>query len=112
MALDRRDFIKFAAGGVTGALFTPMVWQSLDDVSIWTQNWPWIPRLQYGEEAKVPALCKLGADAYGIKVKTVAGRPVAAEGDADHPLSQGGICPLGAASVHMLYSPSRVKKRT
>ena len=56
-----------------------------------------------------PALCKLGSDAYGVKVKTVGGRPVTAEGNPDHPLSLGGICPLGAASVHLLYSPSRVK---
>jgi anaerobic selenocysteine-containing dehydrogenase len=109
MGIDRRSFISLVAGGVAGSLFTPVIWKTLDDVSIWTQNWSWIPRLQYGEEAKVPALCKLGADAYGLKVKTVAGRPVAAEGDPDHPLSMGGICPLGAASVHMLYSPSRVK---
>ncbi len=109
MGLDRRSFISLVAGGVTGSLFTPVIWKTLDDVSIWTQNWSWIPRLQYGEELKVPALCKLGSDAYGIKVKTVAGRPVVAEGNPDHPLSLGGICPLGAASVHLLYSPSRVK---
>ncbi len=109
MGLDRRCFISLVAGGVVGSLCTPVVWKSLDDVSIWTQNWPWIPRLNYGEEAKVPAICKLGADAYGIKVKTVAGNPVVAEGNPDHPLSLGGICPLGAASVQMLYSPSRVK---
>ncbi len=109
MGLDRRSFISLVAGGVTGSLFTPVIWKTLDDVSIWTQNWSWIPRLQYGEELKVPALCKLGSDAYGIKVKTVAGRPVVAEGNPDHPLSLGGICPLGAASVHLLYSPSRIK---
>ena len=109
MGLDRRSFISLVAGGVTGSLFTPVIWKTLDDVSIWTQNWSWIPRLQYGEELKVPALCKLGSDAYGIKVKTVAGQPVVAEGNPDHPLSLGGICPLGAASVHLLYSPSRVK---
>ena len=109
MGLDRRSFISLVAGGVAGSLFTPVVWKSLDDVSIWTQNWPWIPRLQYGEEMMVSALCKLGSDAYGIKVKTVGGRPVTAEGDPDHPLSMGGICPLGAASVHLMYSPSRVR---
>ncbi len=109
MGLDRRSFISLVAGGVVGSLCTPVIWKTLDDVSIWTQNWPWIPRLNYGEEAKVPAICKLGSDAYGIKVKTVGGNPVAAEGNPDHPLSKGGICPLGAASVQMLYSPSRVK---
>jgi anaerobic selenocysteine-containing dehydrogenase len=109
MGIDRRSFISLVAGGVVGSTFTPVIWKTLDDVSIWTQNWPWIPRLQYGEEQKVSALCKLGSDAYGIKVKTIAGRPVVAEGDPDHPLSMGGICPLGAASVHLLYSPSRVR---
>lgn len=109
MGLDRRSFISLVTGGVVGSLFTPVVWKSLDDVSIWTQNWPWIPRLNYGEERKVPSLCKLGADAYGIQVKTVAGSPVVAEGNPNHPQSLGGICPLGAASVQLIYSPARVR---
>lgn len=109
MGLDRRSFISLVAGGVVGSLCTPVIWKTLDDVSIWSQNWPWIPRLQYGEEKKLATLCKLGGDAYGIKVKTVAGNPVTAEGNPDHPLSLGGICPLGAASVQMLYSPARIK---
>lgn len=109
MAIDRRSFISLVAGGVVGSLGTPIIWKSLDDVSIWTQNWPWIPTLNYGEENKVPALCKLGSDAYGILIKTIAGKPVAAEGNPDHPLSQGGICPLGAAAVSLLYGPSRIK---
>jgi anaerobic selenocysteine-containing dehydrogenase len=109
MGLDRRSFISLVAGGVVGSLATPVVWKTLDDVSIWSQNWPWIPRLQYGEETLVPSVCKLGTDAYGVRVKLVAGRPVAAYGNPEHPLSQGGICPLGAASVQMLYSPSRIK---
>lgn len=109
MGLDRRSFISLVAGGVVGSLCTPVIWKTLDDVSIWSQNWPWIPRLNYGEEKKLATLCKLGGDAYGIKVKTVAGNPVTAEGNPDHPLSLGGICPLGAASVQMLYSPARIK---
>ncbi len=109
MGLDRRSFISLVAGGVVGSLCTPVVWKSLDDVSIWTQNWSWIPRLNYGAEKNLPAICKLGADAYGINIKTVGGNPVVAEGNPTHPLSLGGICPLGASSVQLLYSPSRVK---
>lgn len=109
MGLDRRSFISLVAGGVVGSTFTPVIWKTLDDVSIWSQNWPWIPTLKYGEENLVPALCKLGSDAYGIKVKTVAGNPVTVEGNPDHPLSLGGICPLGAASVNLLYSPARIR---
>ena len=107
MGLDRRSFISFVTGGVAGTLFTPVIWKGLDDVSIWSQNWPWIPKLKYGAEEKVPALCKLGSDAYGITIRKIAGNPVSAEGS-EHPLSNGGICPLGAAAVQLLYSPSRV----
>lgn len=109
MGIDRRSFISLVAGGAAGTLFTPVIWKTLDDISIWTQNWSWTPRLKYGEEGKAPALCKLGSDAYGIRIKTISGRPVAAEGNPEHPLSLGGICPLGAASVQLLYSPSRVR---
>ena len=53
MGLDRRSFISLVTGGVVGSLFTPVVWKTLDDVSIWTQNWPWIPTLNYGTELSV-----------------------------------------------------------
>jgi anaerobic selenocysteine-containing dehydrogenase len=109
MGLDRRSFIAFLAGGTGGILCTPVVWKLLDDVSIWSQNWPWIPKLQYGERVNKPVACKFGADAYGILVETAAGRPFTARGNPDHPLSKGGIDPMGVASVQMLYSPSRVK---
>ncbi|WP_462323928.1 menaquinone reductase molybdopterin-binding-like subunit QrcB [Desulfoplanes sp.] len=109
MGLDRRSFIAFLAGGTGGILCTPVVWKLLDDVSIWSQNWPWIPKLQYGERESKPVACKFGSDAYGILVETASGRPFAAKGNPDHPLSKGGIDPLGAASVQMLYSPSRVQ---
>ena len=65
MGIDRRSFISLVAGGAAGSLFTPVIWKTLDDISIWTQNWFWTPRLKYGEEGKAPVLCKLGSDAYG-----------------------------------------------
>ena len=109
MALDRRSFLTFVAGGAVGTLFTPVIWKTMDDISIWTQNWPWIPRLEYGPRAYAATTCKLCPAGCGLNIRTAGGRPVVAEGRADHPLSQGGICPLGAAAVQMLYSPSRIK---
>ena len=46
--LDRRGFLKFIGGAAVGTLATPVVWQGLDDISIWSQNWGWIPKLDYG----------------------------------------------------------------
>ncbi len=109
MGLGRRGFISFLAGGTAGMLCTPVIWKTIDDISIWSQNWPWIPRLKYGAKGEKASLCKLGSDVYGISVATVDGKPVSAKGNKDHILSRGGIDALGAACVQMLYSPARVK---
>jgi len=109
MALNRRSFLTFVAGGAAGTLFTPVIWRTIDHVSIWTQNWPWIPRLEDGPRAYAATTCKLCPAGCGLNIRTAGGRPVVAEGRADHPLSQGGICPLGAAAVQMLYRPARIK---
>ena len=95
MGLDRRSFISFVTGGVAGTLFTPVIWKGLDDVSIWSQNWPWIPTLTYGAEEKVPALCKLGSDAYGITVRKIAG---------DHDTEVTAVCRLSADSRALAFS--------
>ncbi len=109
MGLDRRGFVKFAVGGVVGTLFTPVIWQSLDDVSIWSQNWPWIPRLNKGEVKAKSALSKLCPAGCAVKVKTVGGDPFAVVGNTANPMSKGGVCPVCAAGAQLLYSPARVK---
>ena len=108
MALDRRGFLKFVAGGVIGTGLTPLPWKLTDDISIWTQNWPWIPRIPDGEIQTAPALVKLGQPEYGIRVKKTDGMPFTASGNPDHPLSRGGIDPLAASSVQLLHSPARI----
>lgn len=110
MALDRRGFIALAAGGVAGSLLTPMVWQSLDDVSKWTQQWPWLPSLDHGEFKDVFTISKMDPCAPGIRVRMVGGRPVNAFGNPEHPLSQGGASAIGVSEVYMRYAPSRVTK--
>ena len=109
MGLDRRGFVKFVAGGIAGSLFTPVIWQSLDDVSIWSQNWPWIPRLNKGEVKAVAALSKLCPAGCAVKVKSVGGLPFAAIGNTANPMSKGGICPVCAGGAQLMYSPARVK---
>ncbi|MGM0646073.1 MAG: menaquinone reductase molybdopterin-binding-like subunit QrcB [Thermodesulfobacteriota bacterium] len=108
MGLDRRGFLQFVIGGAVGTLATPVPWKLIDDSSIWTQNWPWIPRLEYGKEGATKTTVKAGGPEYGIVVNTLNGRPVTAQGDPESPLSRGGIDPLAAGSVQLLYSPARV----
>ncbi|MCT4625477.1 menaquinone reductase molybdopterin-binding-like subunit QrcB [Halodesulfovibrio sp.] len=110
MAVDRRGFLKFVAGATTGVLATPVPWKLLDDASIWTQNWPWIPRNVDGENSYISTISKLCPSAAGMKIRLVGNRPVRALPDDNHPLSMGGITALAAAEVQLMYSPSRVKR--
>lgn len=109
MGLDRRGFITFVVGGVAGSLFTPAIWQSLDDASIWSQNWGWIPRVPKGEEKAVPALSKLCPAGCAVKVKTVGGQPFGVTGNKDNAHSKGGVCPICASGAQLMYSPARVQ---
>lgn len=108
MGLNRRAFIQFAVGGGIGSMFTPMLWKLTDDVSIWTQNWHWIPRVPGGAQESVPALAKLLPSGSAILVNTVDGKPYSTKGDPDSELSGGGIDALSAAAVPLMRSPSRV----
>lgn len=109
MGFDRRTFIQLSVGGTVGILFTPVPWKLADDVAIWTQNWPWIPKLKYGEQLDKPAVSKLCDSGCAVNVRTVAGNAFGTEGNVDNPLSKGGICPICANGVQVMYSPNRVK---
>src|SRR3989454_1067356 len=45
----------------------------------------------------------------GLLVKTREGRPIKLEGMKEHPLSRGGLCARGQASLLNLYDPDRLK---
>ncbi len=92
-----------------GTMFTPIPWKLLDDASIWTQNWSWIPRVPKGQIDYVATTSKLCPAGEGLKIMRVAGNPVSAAGNPDHPLSRGGVSALARSEVYMLYSPARVK---
>ncbi|THB63888.1 MAG: molybdopterin oxidoreductase, partial [Desulfovibrio sp.] len=99
--------MKVLLGGAAGTLFTPLPWKMTDDMSIWTQNWPWIPKNPSGPSEYVSVTSKICPSSCGLMVRTVGGLPIRAVGDPEHPLSQGKISSLAAAEVQMLYSPAR-----
>jgi anaerobic selenocysteine-containing dehydrogenase len=104
MEFDRRDFIKFAVGGFSGTLLSPLPWKLMDDVAIWTQNWSWVPVPAKGKISTVNTVCTLCPGACGIQVRKVGSRVVKIEGRSDYPVNQGSICPLGMASPQILYN--------
>ena len=109
MGMGRRAFIGLVAGGAAGTLLTPVIFKLTDDVSIWSQNWPWIPRVPKGKLELKPSLSKLDNSGAGVNVLTVEGRPCAVYGNPEHPLSGGGVSALASAEADLLYSPSRIQ---
>ncbi|HLP16046.1 MAG TPA: TAT-variant-translocated molybdopterin oxidoreductase, partial [Bacteroidota bacterium] len=48
--------------------------------------------------------------ACGILIKTREGRPIKVDGNPEHPVNQGKICPKGQASMMNLYDPERLRE--
>ena len=100
----RRDFFKFLGGSAAAVAFTPVPWKLLDDVSIWTQNWSWIPRPVRGEITYKAAACTLCPMGCPVRVRCSGAQPVAVL-----PASaEGGLCAYGLASHQVRYQPGRI----
>jgi menaquinone reductase, molybdopterin-binding-like subunit len=104
---ERRDLLKLAGGAAVGLVFSPVPWKLLDDVSIWTQNGPWIPKPSHGELTTRFSICALCPAGCALRAQCVGRQPVALYGVAEHPLSQGTLCPVGFAGHHLAYHPMR-----
>ncbi len=110
MKFSRRDLLIGSAGATAGLLLTPMPWKLLGDVSIWTQNWPWIPQPARGPVETKQSFCTLCAGGCGIRAKMVAGYPVGISGVRNHPISKGALCPLGFAAHQLNWHPQRLRE--
>ena len=112
MKIDRRSFLTYATalalGGAAGSMLTPAPWKLTDDVSIWTQNWPWTPVPEDGEVTYKESVCTLCPGGCGITVRLVNDRPVKIKGSEDYPTNKGSLCPMGISGLQYLYGPSRV----
>ena len=110
--MNRRGFLKFAAGGTVGLVASPIIWNTLYDAVYWTQNWGWIPRLKKGANEYLPTISKLCPSGTGIRVRLVGGRPVRALGNPDNPMSQGALTALAAAETQLQVSPPASRARS
>jgi len=107
--MDRRGFLKFAAGGTAGLVASPIIWNTLYDAVYWTQNWGWIPRLKKGKNEYLPTVSKLCPSGTGYLVRTVSGVPVRTVGDKNNPVSRGAFTALAASEAELRVSPARIK---
>lgn len=110
MKLSRRCFLSFVIGGATGTALSPLPWKLVDDSSIWSQTWPWVPVPVDGETTYVDTTCTLCSGNCGIRVRKVDDRAIKIEGQEGSPLNvEGGVCLLGLSGLQLLYGPNRIQ---
>ncbi len=106
LPVDRRSFLQLAGFAVSAAALNGCTRGLERQV---------VPYLVAPEEvipgratwyASVCGACPAGC---GVLAKALDGRPVKLEGNPDHPLSAGGLCALGQASVLGLYDSQRLR---
>lgn len=108
MKVSRRDLFVGTAGVAAGLFFTPVPWKLLGDVSIWTQNWPWIPQPAPGPVDTKQSVCTLCAAGCGLRVRMAGGWPVGISGVSTNPMTGGALCPLGYAAHQLNWHPRRL----
>jgi len=110
MKVSRRDLLIGTAGVTAGVFFTPVPWKLLGDVSIWTQNWPWIPQPPHGPVETKQTACTLCAASCGLRVRMAEGWPVGISGVSTNPVTKGALCPLGFAAHQLNWHPRRLRE--
>ena len=110
MKVSRRDLLIGSAGMTAGLIFTPVPWKLLGDVSIWTQNWPWIPQPPHGPVETKQSVCTLCAAGCGMRVRMAEGWPVGISGVSTHPVTKGALCPLGFGTHQLNWHPRRLRE--
>lgn len=108
MSVDRRSFIKFAAGGALGATVSGAGLKSLADFNAALAAEQM--RVPGGPESWATSVCNLCPGACGLRVRKIGKRAVKIQGNPLHPISRGGLCPKGLAALQELYHPDRLRQ--
>jgi len=109
--ISRRDFLKLAtAGAATTAVLT-----GCGPASRYVEREPYkkMPEYTYnGLSTYYATTCRECAAACGLVVRTMQGRAIKVEGNAENPVNLGKTCARGQATLHGLYNPDRVENPT
>lgn len=110
MDLTRRCFLQIFGGTAVGVAFSPLPWKLLDDAAIWTQNWAWIARPPRGPVSRAYTTCTLCPAGCGLQLRRIGSHVVAATGLPGHPVSGGGVCPVGLGIAQLPFHPARLRQ--
>src|SRR4051812_28784419 len=106
MTLTRRSFLKVGAESATGTALGGLV-------GLGTDLTPAVVRaeeIRIKGARQVPTICPYCAVGCGQIAHVVDGQIVNIEGNPDSPISQGNLCPKGAATYQLTVNPNRLTK--
>ncbi len=105
---SRRDFLKLAGlGAATTAVLT-----GCGPASKYVTRQPYFKMPEYtynGESTFYATTCRECSAACGLVVRTMQGRAIKVEGNANNPVNLGKTCARGQATLQGLYNPDRVQ---
>ncbi len=105
-SVTRRDFLKIGALGLASAVLT-----GCQKSRRWVSLEPYVrpPEEQLaGVATWYASTCRQCPAGCGIIVRTMNGRALKIEGNPEHPLNEGRLCPRGQAGLQVLYNPDRL----
>ena len=103
MKINRRSFLKLS-GAAAGTFMMGGLGFDLSPVKAYAREL----RIKEGKETTtICCYCSVGC---GILVHTLEGKVINAEGDPDHPVSEGSLCSKGSTISQMATNESRLRK--
>ncbi len=105
---DRRNFLRFAAGGAVGTMTSGISVKGISTINAALENE--LVRVPSGPESWATGVCGMCAGGCGLRVRKIGKRAVKIQGNPVHPINRGGLCPKGLAGLQELYHPDRLKK--
>ncbi len=103
MTVSRRDFLKLSGTAAATAGLT-VIDYDLEPAKAYAQT------LRIKNAKETASICPYCAVGCGQIVHTIDGKVVNIEGDPDHPISLGTLCPKGSATYQLIVNERRLSK--
>jgi formate dehydrogenase major subunit len=109
MDMNRRQFFRVSSAGLAGSSLA-MLGFSPTAALAETRNFKLARTTETRSTCPYCSVsCGLIMYSLGDKAKNVKSSIIHVEGDPDHPVNRGTLCPKGAGVLDMIHSPNRVK---
>ncbi len=102
MHLDRREFLKLS--GLSAAAAGALALGTGEDAEAVTSD------LRIKHASEVHTVCPYCSVGCGMIAHVEEGRLINLEGDADHPINEGSLCPKGSSAFQFAYNERRLTK--